>query len=434
MLGGSQTGSGGTDASNSADLKISHTDSAPARLFGQDISGITDEPVSSSPQITPTSNVIFPSTTPEDSASTPTPDPAPASDPNPTLTPDLTSANPTSPPTTFESLSTSAPIPQTPASAPTPQTAPSLAPISPTPPPNPTPTPTPSQPSVSYEQQFVQSLRENPATAKSSDTGDIILNNSAKKSKTGLIIAIVVALIVVVALVAVAALSMTSINPISNLTTSPVEKSFNTYANYVLYGTDSSDIFNDEDNTLPYVYVQKLYNGSTDQSYLDDIYQKYQTFYSQVPASGSLHDAATAYQQLLDFLKINPSSEDFSNDTLTAIYLEDGETAAKRAARTALAKIPKDNQYSTEFLEYKTAAFDNLFLYLAELEDLGCIEEGEIISECSLQIIDSDDETTPFRIMYDNDAAAYNLLNTYYDKIGTDCLTIQKAFKGETSA
>ena len=244
----------------------------------------------------------------------------------------------------------------------------------------------------------------------STGKGDIILNPAAetKKAKRAkrapliiLAISIAVSVVAVIGfftyrnLVPEGSSLFGGTSPASMPTSFPTGAlaDFNSYANYILYGTDSTEnITGDEAaDSYTYDYNKHIYNGpNTDQKYFNNIYQKYNTFYDSFRRgnpnvkSGELYDAITDYKYLLDFLKINPSSDTFSSNKIRDAYLESGEEAAYAQIDKILNLLPDNNPYSEEFSRNKTTEFNQEIDYLNGLSSAGCIIDQSIDSKCAL--------------------------------------------------
>ena len=295
-----------------------------------------------------------------------------------------------------------------------------------------------------YTQEFLNSLQV---------PDSVVEGSGPQKPKTGLIIAVVIAVIILVGVSIAAFLSFSntpSTPTIAQNQSDPTPSSlFYTYANDLLYGTDSTDPIGDqEDEYYGYNYTKKIFNGpESNQKYFDSIYQKFNTFYQSLRSSGitsgNLYDAATDYKLLLDFLKINPSSETFSYENVRESYLENGEDAAKNTANDILSRIPKNNKYANSFLNFKTNEFNDEIEYLFGLNAHECIEEGVIDPSCEmefnimrvseLQQQNQDQNQSENQDDDQNNSETLNnaddLLNSYYRSLGSKCWDIKKAIE-----
>ena len=393
-----------------------------AHLFGQDISGITDEDLGPKSNIAPVQTVIFPGST--ESL-------APEPEPTPELTPAKESTS-----SGVASLEPE-PTPKTPATQATPSTPPVATPV-----PEPEPTPEPPAP-IAYEQQFLQNLH-NP-----SDSGDIILDpEAANKPKKGLVIALVVGAltICVIGLVAILAFSRSSTNPSNpsntiNTSSTTALEDFYSYSNEILYGeTTTEPIDREIEDGERYVYLQTINNGEqSNQEYAEELYQKFHNFMEKWQSEnenikdGELYDAITDYDELLSFIRINPSSSNFNIKSVIDAYLGNGEEAANGKKEEILSQIPDDNQFASSFKDLKDEAFENAINYMILLDETGCIQEGEIYQMC----IELDWSGNPEIYDYSNtfledELDSSTILDDIYEKIGTDCEKIKELLEGDS--
>lgn len=151
----------------------------------------------------------------------------------------------------------------------------------------------------------------------------------------------------------------------------------------------------------------------------------------------------------MDFLKINPASDAFDYNKVTEAYLEGGSESAQAMADRILSLVPRNNSYADAFSQAKSGEFDRAIDYLSSLQSAGCISGQNIDSTCALDFYFSDDYVPPVynsntstedddstdENTEDTDSSEENtdyttveprnLLNEYYQKIGTDCWKIK---------
>lgn len=293
------------------------------------------------------------------------------------------------------------------------------------------PEPTPSPSETSYEQEFLNSL----------DPNNVSFTDSAsKKSHKAIILAALTAIVLIIVLSVAAFLSSSNspaaptIPAIAQRQTTP-SSLFNSYANDLLYGTDSTDPIGDPEDPHYYNYERYIYNGSgSDQAYIDQISEKFNTFYDSLPSSGTeLYDAATDYKQLLEFIKINPSSDDYSYENIFDIYSKRGISNARKEAERLIAAIPEDNPYSSEFAESKKQELDSAVLYLMDINSSECLENRELDEECFSDFISEKydpDEEKPYVTMMRSNSDAHNALDDIYKQLADKCWQIKNILEG----
>lgn len=297
-----------------------------------------------------------------------------------------------------------------------------------------------SAPTVSYEQQFIQSIQQ----PSSADKGDIILDNGGRSSsKKKLVIVLGACITAVIVIVGIVALAFSrsgtqTVGGDTNTNTNIGSKGdFYSYANKILYDKDSQDVITEELRRGEYAYSQWVYNSTEfDQDYFDQMYQKYNNFYEKLfqenpdLTNGAVYESTTDYKRLLDFMAINPSGEEFSHDYIMEVYVNDGRDVAAEKADEILSRIP-DNDYAISFHELKEIDFTSTIEFLDRLDEAGCIVDEEIDEECLGYIDDiNDDGESLSSIISSKDAEAYNFLNDCYEHIGIDCWQIKNALEG----
>lgn len=181
--------------------------------------------------------------------------------------------------------------------------------------------------------------------------------------------------------------------------------------------------------------MQKINNTyDSNQTYFDEIYNKYDKFYSKLdlnnvePENIAAYTIASGYKILLDFIKINPSSYEFSNENIIDIYLEEGANRAYMEMDELLSKIPTENYYGQQFYDAKSVELENTLSYLDAIDTEGCIKDGEIDGECTSVIEGETDLSVHMSESYNT---TYALLNNFYNNIGLNCLQLRNAMLGE---
>lgn len=355
-------------------------------------------------------------------------------------------------------------------------------------------------PDTSYEQQFLRSL-SNPTTDSTSNSGDIVLPSdpTPSRSRRGLFVGLAIGAVAILVIILVVLLvnnpqsgsnvaaggddggssagsgdgdgggsgnSDGSDGPgnSSNLADSggldfvPADADpkaiFYSYANKLLYDIESSDPIIEELDTYDYAYQETLFgDDGLDLTYFNQLYQTYNAFYAQLQAvqqtvanPEALYSLATDYKELLDFIRVNPFSADFSDEHLVEIYVNSGLDAAKTAAEEALNRLPSKpidaatgeqpgdyNVYSANFYKTKEQDFRYVLDYLNRVQAAGCsLDDADCLAT---KVSDSTEDGGSLReLMQEYYEDSEHRLSRFYDDVGSECYSISLLLAGGRQA
>lgn len=215
---------------------------------------------------------------------------------------------------------------------------------------------------------------------------------------------------------------------------------FYKFANYTLYGKDSEAVISEVKDDDLYEYNKHIYASKEfDQNYAKDISNRYNSFYDKFysdnpnTTTSFLDSKIKHYKTLLDFIALNPSSEELSHDHIMEIYVNQGKEAANKEAEKVLKPFnDESNEFASEFYNLKKADFESSILFMDKIKAAGCISGGTVNEACfnKTRALNSDGSDLKEEIgQYDADA--YNLVADDYRHIGLDCWEIKDAFEGE---
>lgn len=229
-------------------------------------------------------------------------------------------------------------------------------------------------------------------------TGDIVLSTEPKKKKTGIIVLLI--LVVLAIVTGVGYVIWTNVSGGGGGKTAPVgvKEAFNRYANYFVYGEESTEpigaesfdaveesYFEEQTKTLSAERVEYFDNTET---YFKNFYDVYSKTLSDDQDQGKdvlamLDDYGERLNLVADYYKGN----DVTRPMVVEEYVSNGESSAKTLINDTLARY-KDigdiygmNYYNVA-LERANEMLDLVKIY----ESNGCIKEGSLDYDCAFAI------------------------------------------------
>lgn len=215
---------------------------------------------------------------------------------------------------------------------------------------------------------------------------------SNPKSSRKIILAIIVVLVLAGALIA---LYLLFIRPLQNPTIADTAKSFNTYANYLLYGEKSdAEIMGKYDHTKLYKMESML--GSTDNdisqyfdeanNLLGDFVKKYQSvaqnLYPDEPTE-ELFATVTEYQKNFEFYRLYAISGELTREELLSDFVSKNATTIASVINDKYARlVDSDNTDAKTYGDLKIEQANNQVLIFTEYSEKGCIVNNQIDYDC----------------------------------------------------
>lgn len=272
----------------------------------------------------------------------------------------------------------------------------------------------------SYNNSFGgNNLGANPTPLPPSDQGDIILTptpGSNKKPKTALIILAVFIIIALFAGIAYLILNRGSGDQVSQ---NDLKESFNSYANYVLYGKESTENLTEIPDAGFAPYFEEL-NSDERVQYVTTATEKYDKFTSLYYAEGRNTDDLTDTNPLQDYFQDYPRVNALGEQDVLELYNRYGKSEATEMI---------DNNYNI------TNISNNMAVYVDDLNELsltyldivanigtsGCLKDGTVIEGCYTL---TENESNRMKIFFDITdmqnsfySRAINALNNLYEEL-----------------
>lgn len=268
-----------------------------------------------------------------------------------------------------------------------------------------------------------------------------------RQSKKGLIIGIVVgaiALGIILLLVVLIIGKNNTKDSSGNVVNTSSKEDFYKYANLLLYDKDSTaKLEGDYNANENYSYRTKLSNMDIyDSSFVDNIWNQYNTFYEKFNKSneklsnGKAYNYIKNYKNLLDFVKKHPSNEDYTKDAIMTLYLQQGSEAASAEVDDILGKFNSEkNDYEKDFHDIKEAELMGMVKLLDQAKKKGCINGENITPGCIEKNSFLNEEKQDLKqIVLDGSSDSSSFITARYDELGYDCWEIADALenvKGE---
>ena len=221
----------------------------------------------------------------------------------------------------------------------------------------------------------------------SSDSGDIIINSAPKSTKK--IAPGIIALIVIVIILLFAGIAFLIINRNNggsgSAAPSAIKEAFNSYANYVLYGKDSTEDIEDITNSDVVItpYFESL-NDDEKAQYITTATEKYNNFINLYYAEDRNLDDLVDTNPLDDYFQSFPRIKILSEQDVLDLYNQYGKSEATQKIKDNYNIANVSNNiavYIDDSEELSNAYLD----IIANIDAAGCIKEGAVIDGCYKQ-------------------------------------------------
>ena len=251
----------------------------------------------------------------------------------------------------------------------------------------------PPQPFQSPVQPITQQpqFQPQPQPITSPNTGEIILVNQKKSKKP-----LTITLIIIVALGIIGSILYFAVSN-NNLNTSDLDlnakTSFNQYANYLLYQTDSASDISEESWTANTIN-SNLSKGNTDNYYFSHLLELYNNFYEDfqdnLQQDVQDEEAPELTYELLDnnsealyALAIYADTPNITIDSMIDIYLRQGGDVMNDYVNNAYDKfLQSTNQDIYEYGAIKIETSRLVNSIYDEYDNSGCIDKQELNQSC----------------------------------------------------
>lgn len=272
----------------------------------------------------------------------------------------------------------------------------------------------------------------------SSGTGDIVLAPE-KKSRKGVIIALIVAVLIIGGLFA--AVFLMQRNGSGSVSISKnAELAFNKYANYLLYGEDSDAELNEErsEDTEDYMVNNLIADEDTDNSgsgispsvFFSKAEQLWNTFYenlsdSELAQLGSILDV---YKEDFEFTKIFITNTVLDDENFVVQFTTMDKTSLSKWINEHFADFVKSSYAKIREYGENGIRYYNLYAeYLEQAKLAGCLSEGGgLVIPCEgLSTIGMSDEM----IEIGNEMATYQ--DEAISAVSDDCWKIERVLTGK---
>lgn len=230
---------------------------------------------------------------------------------------------------------------------------------------------TPQQPILSQQsamppQQPIMTSPISPAT------GDIVIGGSEKKSHKGLIIGVVIAVLVIGGLAAA-----TFLMP-KNSTSTAAKEAFNKYANYLLYGEDSTSPLEGEYNEDGIYKIDEINEGAETTEYLKKSGELLDEFILSIKNNTGLTEYMNKYKNHFELEKIIISIKPINEDALaTEVLNNDLDTAKNWITSNYLELTKSNNEEIRQYAQAKISYYGAQANYLNDLKTNGCLENAD---------------------------------------------------------
>lgn len=234
-----------------------------------------------------------------------------------------------------------------------------------------------------------------------SQSGDIILGGDTtptKKSKAKAVLAVLAILIVVAGVVWAVVSSFGGLMGGSNSTTNDTKALLNTYSNYLLYGTDSSDVLSEDSSIWNTDNIDKQLSDTDTEaknSYFDKLIELYEKFKDSYEKNTKLQEEigedSSEYVEnvientmlALQTLKEYSSMPNTTEDEVKKMYLEQGgEEMLDKVANEYWELSQSSSASKSDYGSGKLGQADTIFKLYNEYNALGCINDRKISEEC----------------------------------------------------
>lgn len=282
-----------------------------------------------------------------------------------------------------------------------------------------------------------------------SDSGDIIIGDSASSSKSrklprlvifGLIgVAVMVVIILVV--LAISNGAQSSVTPTDNHVVTAAEKKFNQFANYLLYEKDSDEFTGAYVSDKTYKLTENLEGKNINETYWSQANEKLETAISDYTASSSPNPVLLSflknYRQDFRFIDAYRQVGEVDNNRLVSAYLSSGESGVETLVTNYYARI-KDlgTDLATKYVELKNTQYKNMADVLGYYRQIGCLIDGEPDETCMMNKIDQSGVTADaqrvLQKMNGVSQAAYSadeLVLSTVRRLESNCWQISEQFK-----
>ena len=260
----------------------------------------------------------------------------------------------------------------------------------------------------SYNNSFGgNNLGANPTPLPPSDQGDIILTptpGSNKKPKTALIILAVFIIIALFAGIAYLILNRGSGGQVSQ---NDLKESFNSYANYVLYGKESTENLTEIPDAGFAPYFEEL-NSDERTQYVAAATEKYDKFTSLYYAEGRDTDDLTDTNPLQDYFQDYPRVKFLDEEDVLNLYNKYGKSEATQMIKNNYNITDVSNNMAV-YIDDSEKLSDTYLEIVSNIDSAGCLKEGAVIEGCYVQ---TEKETLSLQITFD----IIDMKNSFYTR------------------
>lgn len=248
--------------------------------------------------------------------------------------------------------------------------------------------------------------------------GDIVLNDGSAQKQSRIPIVILAVLIVAVIVVVIVVLIITQGSKGGGVSATDEREAFNSYANYILHGTESKEDLDEETIKYSEPYFEQLKTNELS-NYLEMAEKKYDTFYKIYAINGNrnsaMRDLANYYQKFASIIPLTTSE-------IIDTYYDNGAIAVNNLINSRY-KVIEMNESGVSAYVRALERKDRFIMQIAEAADLaGCIISEKFTSSCydlndSQRQVMVENEKDVINYSWNISDSAWLALNSIYNNV-----------------